>query len=215
MITILHKFCSQLSDYRFRLLPFMVIGAVSWAASWLLFPSNVEAKVLNPVVGFVSVHVIDTLTAGQGAAEMFRHNEPVFHDRLLPTLHYPKDWKQFVWNVSASNHTVSVRRQPLSISLLAIDNPSVFAFPDGKKRTWAAEAMKVCSEQFVSYFGCWTFSYYSTPWAFNLPNGDSASFVFGQVGTGKNGWMFSEWGEVGRSRHDVFPVVKLSRCILS
>jgi hypothetical protein len=68
-----------------RHLPFVVVRSVPRRGTGLLFSSHVKAKILNPVVGLVAVHVIHKFAGCKRPSEMHGHNPSVFkHERTDP-----------------------------------------------------------------------------------------------------------------------------------
>lgn len=70
----------QLSNAGFRALPFVVKYARSRAGSLLIQASDVETKVLGPIVGTLPVAMVDALVLFERAPQNLRHDKSVLHD---------------------------------------------------------------------------------------------------------------------------------------
>ncbi len=74
----------QLADTKQRHLPLMVVRAVTWARSGLLFAAHVKTQVFNCVVLLVAVHMVYALSGSQGAAEVFSHDPTMLENASPP-----------------------------------------------------------------------------------------------------------------------------------
>ena len=69
------------------LLPFMVIGAMTWTASRLLLAAHVKAQVAYAVVRFYAIHMVNAFRACQSTPKMFGHYPSVFEHKSSLTPH--------------------------------------------------------------------------------------------------------------------------------
>ena len=138
---------SQSHDHGLCFLPFVVVGAVAWAASWLLLPPDVQAQICYAIVGLVAVHVIHTLVRSKWSPKALRHYEPMLENCLSRPLHCAIDGEQRVRDIRCEHLPVALSThitQRLLTAVIAMD-PLLHS----NTSAWLAQAAKVLTKKLV------------------------------------------------------------------
>lgn len=114
------KLLFKLSDLALGFLPLMVVGSISWCASWLLLPANIESEVFYLVVCLVAVHVIYKFICRKWSAKVFSHDEPMLRNKMRFGLHGTKQWQVGFVDISWADKDVAVCGHATPASILAL-----------------------------------------------------------------------------------------------
>lgn len=101
-------------------LPFVIVGAVAWAATGLLFASNVKSQIFNPVVCFHAIHVVNTFSRGERSAQVLRHDKAMFENASSACLHGAKQWQVLWRDEGRSKNDVPVDIQRSASAVLSL-----------------------------------------------------------------------------------------------
>jgi len=193
------KRSGEFSHAFFRHLPLMVVGAMTGATSRLLLAAHVQAKVLCSVVRLVAVHVVDALFGRKRSAEMCCHNKPVFHDRLLATLHSAEIFNPLVWNGTHVNENVAAARK-FFVGAVSAVNPLVLSSLHLSPSAFAAKALEVFALHFDANFAGGPLAGTSTTGARHVNKHFAFSIQTTKAHFFANSRMF-DWGVVRNSSH--------------
>ena len=148
------KRSSEFAHAFFSYLPFVVVGAVTWATSRMLFATHVNAKVLCAVVRFVAVHVVDALFGCKRPSKVCSHDEPVFHNRLPATLHGAEVFNKFIGNGANVNENISSVGK-FFVGAVSAMNPLVVSGLQLRPSAFFAKPLKILALHFNTHFACW------------------------------------------------------------
>lgn len=135
-----------------RHLPFVVVRSVPRSGTWLLLASDVKAKVLNPVVGLVAVHVVNKLTGRKRPSKVHGHNPSVFKNGLSFALHRPKHRKQVRADIARSREVVSITSNASNIVTTSGDVPTMLSQRDGHQSAWPAKPLEMRTHRLATDF---------------------------------------------------------------
>ncbi len=133
-------------------LPFVVVRSVPRCGTGLLFASHVKAKVLNPVVGLVAVHVVNKLAGRKRPSKMHGHNPSVFKNGLSFALHRPKHRKQVRVNITRPCEVVSITSNASNIVTTSSDVPAMLSQRDGHQSAWSAKPFEIRTQRLATDF---------------------------------------------------------------
>jgi hypothetical protein len=90
-------------------LPFVVKSSVTICAARVLLSSSVYTQVLDRIVRFDPIHMINAFVGRKRPAEMLGHHPPMFK-KPVSVLHLPIHGKIFGGDVSGANNNITIRR---------------------------------------------------------------------------------------------------------
>lgn len=91
-----------------RHLPFMVVGAVTGAASWLLLAADVHSQILHLIVIVMTVAMVDALRRSESAAKVLRHYPTVLKNISAFKSHLDKHRQVIIRNRVLSKFYIAV-----------------------------------------------------------------------------------------------------------
>lgn len=159
-------------------LPFMVVGAVSGAASGLLLSTQVNTQILYFVVGLIAIAMINTFIRFKRASQMHRHDEAMSHNRLAASLHLAVDGQKFHRHIARQEFRIPHIRGSARSKAQA-DAPFMGAVFDFLDCARAAQTEKVRPLHFFSYFRSRSNAFSFTFRAAHCNKNSGISFVFG------------------------------------
>lgn len=89
-------------------LQLMVVRAMAWTRSRLLFAANVQAQVFDAIIRMDSVHMIHAFCARQWPSKIFRHDPSMFKYKSSLPSHRVKHLKIYVRNGIFRYRNISV-----------------------------------------------------------------------------------------------------------
>lgn len=180
----LRQFCQ-------RHLPFVVVSAVSVCASGMIFSANVNAKVVDAVVGLVAVHVVDTLGSEQGASKVLGHNPAMLQNTRGGGAGHGAEHG----HVRSSDHAgaqfyVPTRRFSATQTFLVTPTnvPSAQSVASARK----AMTRKVFAFQELAQSPQWIPALFFASWARNASAPSTSSVHLAQFIAPADSWMFGE-----------------------
>lgn len=125
-------------------LPFVVIGAVSVATTFLILSSHVNAKVVYGVVSFVPVTMIDALPSFERPAKMLCHVPAMFKNKRCACRCHGSEHRQ-VFGVEIASPECNVSAARFVASQTFAFSPQQVACSQGSSSTRQAVATKIQS----------------------------------------------------------------------